>query len=193
MLRIFKDSRFIFFVLMVIGIIGMCLVIANFSSQTGKDYTKEYGIYKEVKDYTNLSELREKLQDSKIEYTVTHEKVTLEKYDNISFSVDSNSSCIIDANQIMRGFCKLDGESLDGITISGINMDGKITEVSSYEDDNNVYRKINNKYYKLDLNVIWFILPSTFIAGIFGTLLVISIYRSYKRNKKNKTQIPQIN
>ena len=146
MKNFFKSKRTLGTLFLVIAIV-LTVVFFIGVYDYGKDYTEEYQIYSDIKDFISLEDIRSKLQELKIEYTISSNSITLERYDNISFE-KRDASWQIKENTIMSGFELLDNEDLNEVTITGKTTDdGNFKEVIRYKNGKHHLSKIDNIYY----------------------------------------------
>ena len=150
----------------------------------GTDYTKEYNIYKEIKDITSLDELRETLQNKKVKYTISSHNLSLSDYKNISFSRQiTDNSWKINSNKVMENFTKLDSEDLSIVIISGELHEGKFVEKISISNNGYTFTKLNDNYYYKQDSFIYTVCSSLCIS----LSMIITIANISKAVKKRNT------
>lgn len=180
-------KRIIGGVLFFLTIVALVTLSSYFFSY-GTDFSKEYSVYNEVKTLTQLNDVRSKLQEMKIEYVITDKKISLNDYDNITFSLTPNdSNCSIDKNSVMNSFEKIDAEDRNVVKISGELRSNKIKEVFTLDDELICYTKTNNKYYMLDQRWIIAYVPVLLLSGI-GLHLLLSKSRKNSEEKGQNDQ-----
>lgn len=171
----------------ILMILGIALVIP-FTSY-GKDCTEEYNIYKQVEELDTLEDVRSKLQELKVEYSVTSTTISLTDYDNISFSLRQDDTCFVNFNLFMCSFKKLDLEDRTTVEIYGILDDDKITEKVTLNQDSYTFTKINNRYYLIQHMML--LIPSGMIVASTVMLTIFVMYAISYRKQKAKQCSPQ--
>lgn len=165
----FKVERLFFMLTAIVSIIGIILLFTS----TEQCYSYEYQIYRNVKELQNVDDVRNELQDLKVEYTLKDNRLSLKEYDNIIFDVLDDKSCKIASNYVMQNFEKLDGDSVVNLTINGNLEDGKINETIKLVNEGNTFIKHNGEYYiKTPVNVGFLIVFAViFVASIICTVI----------------------
>lgn len=176
-------KRWFYLSIILIGII-VVLIPTKFDVFR-KDYTKEYGIYKEIKGYDNLSDLKSYLRENKIEYSIFNSKLSLKKYDLIEFEIENNSSCKIASNTVLNNFEQLDKESYSSVQVSATVKDNNLVEEIFVQEGNIRYSKVLGKYetYKSTAAIITIIF-AVVIISIGIALYVCSIVVSIQKKKE---------
>lgn len=181
MLKGLNFRRIVCICVAIIELLGIVCSLVYISSN-GQDYTEEYKVYKEVKSITELNKVREKLQDLRLEYTVTSTKLLLNDYDHVSFSVLSDGTCTINSDKFMNNFEKMDNEDLSVAVIHGIKENTKVIEKITIKDNTNVYTKISHRYYISDNN--FFIV--TIMCCVFFSISICYLLYDVLSEKKKK-------
>lgn len=184
-MKIFK--RIICVVLLIVGILG-AIVNINYINSYGDNYTKEYTTYKEVSSIQDLKELRSKLQELNIEYSIKDSTLTIKNNTLVSFEIKNDDTCYVSHNSFIKNFKKLDEEDRSVVEIHGILKEGEIKEKITIEDVSEyMFTKVDNKYYaQKTLTPLILILFGVAAAAVSFTLLFIDVIIFFKRRKNEK-------
>lgn len=187
MKKIFTFKRIVLVVFLIIGILGMISNFVFFNSY-GSNFTKEYTTYKQVSSIHSLDELRSKLQELNIEYSIKDSSLTIKDNELVSFSIKNDNTCYVNHNDFISIFSKMDEEDRSVVEIHGISEEGQIKEIITFTDENDhIFTKTNNEYYAKPLFGT-FILMIIFILFISIPLafLLIDILSCLKNKKSQK-------
>lgn len=158
-----------------------CYSVAYLFSN-GDNYTEEYRIYSEIKDYTSLTELRGKLQSLNVEYEIADGKLTLEEYAHISFNVNSGDLCHVFEDSYMQNFKTIDSEDFSVVEVSTELEDGKIIETFYLKDGSTIFNKEGNNYYGKHVSVALILFSVSLAVG----LIFVSVAFTPSSKKDNK-------
>lgn len=181
MAKLFTVKRIACLILIVLSIIGT-VSFGCYTTSNGREYTEEYKVYQKVEALKTLSEVRTKLQEIKVEYSIANNTLSLKDYDHITFTIKNDDSCFVNSDKHMNGFKKMDDEDRSCVSIHGILIDGKMTEKISLYDDGLIYTKIEGHYYSRYSTVALLCMIACFATlSITSTILVLDIVK--KRNR----------
>lgn len=178
----FKVERLIW---LVVAILSIIYALGHVFCRE-QCYSEEYGIYCKIKDMTNVDDVRSQLKELKLEYTLEDNRLTLKEFDNISFDVLDDKSCLIASNNVMQNFEILDGDSIKNITIDGTLEKEKIKETVSLVDDGSTYIKRNGDYFVKSPFMFQVVFLLVVIAILASVLIFVDIFdKKPKRTTKS--------
>ena len=177
-------KRIFLVVLLIIGIFGMVDNITYLNSY-GENYTKEYSTYKQVVPIQKLDELRSKLQELNLEYSIKDSTLTIKNNSLVSFDIKNDDTCYINHNEFIKSFKKLDEEDRSVVEIYGISESGKIKEKIVLKDiSETAFTKIDNEYYAKSASASFvIIIVGAAFAVISFTLLFVDLLLYLKKRK----------
>ncbi|MBR6689062.1 MAG: hypothetical protein IKL68_03515 [Clostridia bacterium] len=182
-------------------LLGLCSLILFISFTAtvdgpGVDYTKEFGMYLDIKEMTSLEEVETYLDNLNVSYDINESKLTLPDYGNIEYVINTdNSSGYLLHSTLMHNLNRLDERDLDIVTVKKETIDNEIIELIYLEDNGLTYTKIANKYY-IEPTIIYLILiPISFFSFIILLTTSITEYigvffdwlKKKRDEKKNNT------
>ena len=163
----------------ICGTIGIIYYLCT----NGENLTEDYNVYNAIKDITSTEELTETVSAMQVSYHIKHKKMTFEKYDSFSFTLNGNT-CSINYDDNMLAFEKIDqgtDEKLDIKKTYGKDSTETYIQYRSYFD---VYKKINNHYFHVDEIILSFLIA--FIAADFYFILnLLSTIVNFIEQKDN--------
>ena len=160
-------------------------VFTQFSS--GTNLTDEYHLYTNVKNAEDIDTLRNYLDKKQISYEIESSRLTLKKFDNISFAISGNK-CSILKNAHMLSCEKLDSENYEELHVESTYAKDGMTEKILLKIDGKKYMRLDNVYYMSDImakdiaNTI--LVVSCITIGVFFT---VKLVKSYKKNHTTST------
>lgn len=159
----------------LIAILALVGVIV-FYNGNGIDYTDEFLLYKEVYQESTVTEVTQKLVNSKLDYTIENSVLSIHKYSNISFDVKSNN-CAVCENNLMEAFLILDSKDLNKITEKGIYNESTDRYEKMYEYSPSCKVVLVNEKYtgfsKTLINFCWSVIVFMIITIITSTVLLL--------------------
>ncbi len=181
MAKIFRRTCCVIFAIM-----SLMLLLHSAAMIYGIDYTDEYNVFKRVKSLSTVSDVRMYLQNLKLEYTVTGNSITLKEYKHVSFSVNSDNTCKINADVYMNNFERLDNEDLSVAQINGILVNDNISETITIEQEDKIYSRKNNHYYVSDQSYRFPMTISIFVLLASSITFMVDIILSLAKSPKEK-------
>ena len=172
-------------------IVGTLITIINirYINSYGNNYTKCYTTYNEVSSIQKLDELRYKLQELNIQYSIKGSTLTIKNNSLVSFEIKNDDTCYVNHNDFIKTFKKLDEEDRSVVEIHGILEKGKIKEKITFEDDSKyIFTKVDNQYYvKSITNPLTLIGVGVAVTILGLILLFIDIIHFFKKRKSIKS------
>ena len=153
-----------------------------------QDCTHEYVVYKDVKKFTTIDELKEEAKELGIEYIISDGKIELKNYKMFYFQHDSKGSCeIITKDNTLKAFEVIDSGELDNVKIEGnLNSEGEIEEKISYSPKGVKVTKRGNNYFRYYKRNSFYAVSFLMLAICFVYLLICEI-KNIKKNSKLAT------
>ena len=185
--KYFTKQTIIFFTLILVW--GFLSFLMLYTVVFPQDCTYEYVVYKDVKQFTTVDELKEEAKELGIEYIISNGKIKLKNYKMFYFEHDSSGSCeIITKDNTLKAFEVIDSGSLDKVKVEGyLNSEGEIEEKISYSPQGVKVTKIGNNYFRYyKKNVFSFVLLVS-AALCFSYLLICEIKDIKKKSKISVT------
>ena len=182
-----------FFGRFCVGLLMLAISLSfSYSAQSpGSDYTKEYNIYQDIYDITNISDITQYLDNNDISYTISKQKLKLNDYDNISYILDDNNSCKIIHSKLIYRLSKLDEKDYDIVSVDKFKFNDELTERIYLKKGIYTYSKINDKYFINDT----IIQQTGYIISAIATMLTFmnltidimyEISNQIKKKRENK-------
>jgi len=180
-------KRICLVVLLIMGVLYMVKYITYLNSY-GENYTKEYTTYKQVASIQKLDELRSKLQELNLEYSIKDSTLAIKNNSLVSFDIKNDDTCYINHNEFIKSFKKLDEEDRSVVEIYGISENGKIKEKIVFKDvSETAFTKMDNEYFAKSVFASFvLIMVAAAFAVVSFTLLLIDLFIYLKKRKKQR-------